>query len=140
MATTAQIDTVTRHFIIAALWADSPEGTSPRAPSATQEKARKFCAAFIAKNETLFNEAMARGELGYGSHPDAGSPEAAFGHDLWLTIGGHGVGFWDRSELDSDSPEVESLGDRLTTACESYRYKIEPEFYRGWLYIHGGEV
>ena len=138
MATNEQINTVTRHFIIAALWVDCEEGTSPRAPRATQEKARQFCAAFIAKNEALFLEAMARGENGYGLHPDAGSPEAAFGHDLWLTIGGHGVGFWDREELENLDPEDlgVSLGDKLTAACEPWCYKLTPEFYRGWLYIN----
>lgn len=138
MATYKQIETVTRHFIIAALWADCEEGTSPRAPRATQEKAREFCAAFIAKNEALFIEAMDRKSEGYGSHPDAGSPEAAFGHDLWLTIQGHGVGFWDRTELENLDPEDNgvTLGDKLTAACEPYHYKLTPEFYRGWLYIH----
>lgn len=138
MATIEQIETVAHHFIIAALWADCEEGTNPRAPMATQETARRICAAFIAKNEALFNEAMARKSEGYGSHPDAGSPEAAFGHDLWLTIQGHGVGFWDREELKNLDPEETgvSLGDKLAAACEPYRYKLTPEFYRGWFYLN----
>lgn len=38
-----------------------------------------------------------------------------FGHDIYLTTHGHGVGFWDR--------ELGDLGDRLTALCgtwESY--------------------
>lgn len=138
MATQKQIETVARHFIIAALWAEKPEDTNPRATRATEENARKVCEAFIAQNEPLFIEAMERKTEGYGSHPDAGSPEAAFGHDLYLTIAGHGVGFWDREALDNLDPEDMgvSLGDKLTAACEPYRYKLEPEFYRGWMYLN----
>lgn len=128
MATEAQIATVAKHFLIAAIWADCEEGTHPRAPKATEAKAVVLCRKFIEENETLFNSAMERGEHGYGSHPDAGSPEAAFGHDLWLTRQGHGVGFWDRDELGKQ------LGVDLSEACkragETYF-----EFYRGWLYI-----
>ena len=35
------------------------------------------------------------------------------GNDLWLTSQGHGVGFWDRSELDDGD-----LGDKLTAICQ----------------------
>ena len=72
---------------------------------------------------------MERAADGYGSHPDAGSAEAAFGHDLWLTTRGHGIGFWDRDELEADG-----LGDRLTEACERFG-EPQPQFYRGWLYL-----
>lgn len=34
------------------------------------------------------------------------------GHDLWFTRCGHGVGFWDRNELDADG-----LGDKLSEPC-----------------------
>jgi len=37
---------------------------------------------------------------------------------LWLTIAGHGAGFWD-----GDWP---LNGDLLTQWCKSYQYKIEP--------------
>lgn len=139
--TPEQIDTVTEHYLIAALWADSPEGTRPRIPKATQAKAWEICAAFIHANEALFLQAMERGENGYGSHPDAGSPEAAFGYDLWLTSQGHGTGFWDRKELDIMGPsDTETLGERLTDAVKhALGYgTVCPEFYRGWLYLNGG--
>jgi hypothetical protein len=83
---------------------------------------------------------MAAAADGYGSHPDAGSPEAAFGHDFYLTRQGHGCGFWDRKELDAPiricyggSLPDDSLGDALTKLCDDS--ETYPEFYRGWLYF-----
>jgi hypothetical protein len=129
MATPKQIATVAHHYIIAALWADCPEGTHPRAPMATRAKAFNICKRFIDENLELFNAAMERAADGYGSHMDAGSAEAAFGHDLWLTTRGLGCGFWDRKELDAAD-----LGERLTEACRAFG-EPQPEFYRGWLYL-----
>lgn len=146
--TVQQIDTVTKHYLIAAVWADSLEGTRPRIPKVTQAKAREICAAFIHKNAQLFEDAMSRGNsTGYGSHPDAGSPEAAFGHDLWLTSQGHGVGFHDRKELLpldiglGVEPEIgPDLCLLLSEAVDrAFGYgTVYPEFYRGWLYLNGG--
>lgn len=142
-----QIDTVTKHYLIAALWADSPEGTRPRIPKATQATAREICAEFIRANEALFLQAMERGENGYGSHPDAGSPEAAFGHDLWLTSQGHAVGFHDRKELLpldiglGTEPEIgPDLCVLLSEAVErAFGYgRVKAELCRGWLYLNGG--
>lgn len=50
-----------------------------------------------------------------------------FGHDLWLTENGHGVGFWDRAYLEvfPDCTDGDSLGDALTEAVqyrEAYLY------------------
>lgn len=129
MATPGQIQEVADHYIKAAIWADAPEGTKPRATVATEREAFNICKRFIDRNLPLFNEAMERASNGYGAHPDAGSAEAAFGHDLWLTTRDHGVGFWCRDELESND-----LGDRLSTACREFG---EPsyEFYRGWFYL-----
>lgn len=130
MATHEQIQTVAKHFVIACIWADSEEGTNPRANAKTHAVAYGVCKAFIEAEPALFAEAMAAD--GYGSHPDAGSPEAAFGHDLWLTSQGAGVGFWDRDELTADD-----LGDRITAALEKFQQKISisSEQYRGWMYV-----
>lgn len=51
-----------------------------------------------------------------------------FGHDLWLTENGHGVGFWDRDYLEvfPDCTDGETLGDALTDAVQ-YR--------EGYLYL-----
>lgn len=130
MATPEQIQTVAKHFLIACIWADAEEGTNPRESAQSRAVAVGFSKAFIEAYPALFAEAMAAD--GYGSHPDAGSPEAAFGHDLWLTSQGHGVGFWDRAELRTDD-----LGDRLTAALEEFQEKIsiDREQYRGWMYV-----
>ena len=132
MATPGQIQTVAKHFVIAAIWADCEDGTNPRAPHVSDAIAFDICKAFIDANLGLFNEAMERAESGYGAHPDAGSAEAAFGHDLWLTSQGHGVGFWDREELDAND-----LGNRLTAALEAFQktINISGEQYRGWFYV-----
>lgn len=128
--TPGQIQEVAKHYIIAALWADSPEGTNPRPTIKAQREAFDLCKQFIDRNLPLFNQAMACAQQGYGVHPDAGSAEAAFGHDLWLTTRGHGTGFWDRPEL-----AAAGLGAALTAAC---REAGEPayEFYRGWFHLH----
>lgn len=112
-----QVDTVTRHYIIAAIWADSDEDQdeTPTCDPKQELSAREACEAFMLQCEAaggLFSQAVARFECGYGAHPDAGSAEAAFGHDFWLTRQGHGTGFWDRRELG------EPLGSRLTVEAK----------------------
>ena len=128
MATPGQIQEVARHFVIACIWADCPEGTNPRAPMRAQRTAFDQCKTFIDRNLDLFNAAMSCASAGYGSHPDAGSAEAQFGHDLYLSARGHGTGFFDRKELS------ESLRDALQNAANKSGMS-EPYFYRGWLYF-----
>lgn len=127
-----RIEVMARHFIIAAIWADAPEGTKPRATKQAIEAAKQICLAFC---ESVGPEALREVQRakhdGYGSHPDCGnlhSEFAAMGHDLWLTSQGHGAGFWDREQLPED------LRNMLT---EKARISVWPEFYRGWLYLHG---
>jgi hypothetical protein len=79
---------------------------------------RAYCARFVANNEAALSEAYGREDY---------SEEQA-GRDLWFTAQGHGVGFWDRKQLEGDG-----LDGRLTEAArkmgESY-----VEAYRGWIY------
>lgn len=133
MATHEQIQTVAKHLVVAALWADSEEGSYPRATRKSHQVAFGICKAFIEAYPDLFIEAMQRSEVGYGCHSDAGSAEAAFGHDLWLTSQGHGAGFWDSTEL-----EAFGLGDVLTKVVNEFQktIAISCEQYRGWMYIH----
>lgn len=137
MPTPGQIQTVAKHFVIAAIWSDAEEGTQPRPNNETHRVAFGICKAFIDANNDLFNEAMERAQAGYGAHPDAGSAEAAFGHDLWLTSQGAGVGFWDRKELEDGD-----LGDRLTAALKTFQetINIDHEQYRGWFYIRAWDT
>lgn len=125
------LQTVVDHFLIAAVWADCPEGTNPRPCAESRAQAWRIVSEFVDANPLSYRAAMARESEGYGSHPDAGSAQAAFGHDLYLTLAGHGCGFWDRSELGR-------LGERLTQACRRSKFRYPSAlFYRGWLYFYG---
>ena len=109
MATPAQIQTITKHYLISLLWTmpgdDDCENpgddiTIEELPHETIEEAKQDVIAFVDACGPLFDQAMECFEDGYGQHPDAGSAEAAFGHDFALTRNGHGTGFWDREQED----------------------------------------
>lgn len=143
MLTDKQIELIARHFIIAAIWADAPEGTSPRASKQAETRAADVVRQFYAAHAADVDEALTRDGYGDTNAQDFGGtrqsewPFASFGHDLYLTLQGHGTGFWDRKELDEGG-----LGKRLADAADAYGrkpYNVEPEFYRGWLYLSGGE-
>lgn len=130
MKTRTPAQVMADHYLIAAIWADCPEGTQPRATTQARRVALETCEAFLTQAGSLITAAIVA--PGYGSHPDCGTEHpahAALGHDLWLTSQGHGAGFWDRAEL-----RAEGLGDALTRVAEGFR--AEPQFYRGWLYLH----
>ena len=122
MATTAQINTITEHYLIALLWTmpGDEECENPGdgielsdLPVETIEKAKHDVIGFVNACGALFDQAMECYDDGYGQHQAAGSAEAAFGHDFALTRNGHGCGFWDR---DSEGlPKF--LGDALTRVC-----------------------
>lgn len=124
-----QISVVAKHYVIAAIWADALEGTYPKASLASNLIAFDQCEKFIADCGPLFDQAMERFEDGYGTHPDAGSAEAAFGHDFWLTRQHHGVGFWDRPELGKE------LGQALTEKAHEAK-EANYDFYRGWFNLY----
>lgn len=130
-----ELETVARHMCIAAVWADAEEGTRPRLTHSAMDTARRFAVAFIEAHAEMFAEAM--DAPGYGAHPDAGSVAAAFGHDLYLTARGHGVGFWSRDELAEND-----LGDRLSAPLRDNfrRWWIEAEQYRGNFYLSAPNV
>lgn len=133
MPTPEQIAVMAKHYVIAAIWAECPEGTRPRATAAAHAHALKVCTAFAELAGPLLEEAATRD--GYGSHPDCGTVHPAYaaaGHDLWLTSHGHGVGFWDRDPLDADA-----LGTKLSDAAAAFE-GVNADFYRGWLYLYGG--
>ncbi len=124
MPTKAQIETITKHYLIALLWTmpgdDACENpgdniTIEDLPQETIQRATNDVVTFVAFCGVLFDMAMQCYDDGYGQHPDAGSAEAAFGHDLALTRNGHGTGFWDRDR--EGLPRV--LGEALTRICES---------------------
>lgn len=125
---------VAKHYLIAAAWADAPEGSRPRPPRDTIRRANRLAWLFL---ELIGAEAVDQvrdaHESGYGTHPDCGRDRpwlAAMGHDLWLTSQRHGVGFWDREVL------PKPLRDRLTLASRRFE-NIGMHCYRGWIYLHG---
>lgn len=143
MATSKQLDTIARHFMIAAVWADAPEGTRPRITKKALETARRCAVDFVDSiGERVFYATLAA-YTEAGLHPDCNDdPCAAFGHDLYLTLAGHGVGFWDRRELrvplNADAGCF--LGDWLTARCHQSNWRNMVaygglEFYRGWVHF-----
>lgn len=125
MPTKAQIETITKHYLIALLWTmpgdDDYENPGDNIalcdlPQETIQQATDDVVAFVSSCGVLFDQAMACFADGYGRHPDAGSAEAAFGHDFALTRNGHGCGFWDRDN--EGLPKF--LGYALTRVCESF--------------------
>jgi hypothetical protein len=65
---------------------------------------------------------LAKMEL-YIAWNTVGYDDAQAGRDFWFTRNGHGVGFWDRSELKQGE-----LGGRLTSYAKRFR---ETGLYRG---------
>jgi hypothetical protein len=130
-----ELETIARHYLIAAIWADAPEGTRPRATSESKLCAVEIPQAFLGHiGAERFQQIRDAYTTGYGAHPDCGKVApycAALGHDLYLTRAGHGVGFADRDVLPED------LRDYLHDQCGWGKPMGEGEvtFYRGWLYI-----
>lgn len=65
-----------------------------------------FCREFQGRAAALLSEAYARD----------GYDESQAGRDLYYTHAGHGVGFWDRKPLESQSPEYEALTREMIAA------------------------
>ena len=131
MFSDTELQVMTKHYLIACIWAYCPEGTNPRASKRAIDRARLHVQSFATAAGEYLRNAIDNPE--YGMHPDCGDiapGAAAAGHDLYLTSQGHGVGFWDRKALKN------GLGDMLTEVCEKINAP-EPYFYRGWLYFVG---
>ena len=120
---------IAQQYIVAALWADAPEGTRPRAPRETEEKALQLARDFLRAIGPKCQEYL-ENNTEYFKHLDCrGRAAAAIGHDLWLTSQGHGAGFWDRAALREDVREF------LTGLAQRKEFTLYPEFYRGWMYL-----
>jgi hypothetical protein len=118
--TTHVFDTqiMARHLLAAACFFDCEEGTHPEPDEQSKRNAKLYCDMFVKVAGADLQEVMEHPD--YWAHPDcAGHPEGAIGHDLWLTAGGAGVGFWDRDTLPRD------LGQRLTEHAERFRNMTE---------------
>ena len=126
-----ELQIMAHHFIVAALWADAPEGSRPRATRVACFRALEVCHHFVNLAPGLFDVAkQCHDQLGYGAHPDCGDRHpwaTALGHDLYLTAAGHGVGFIDRYTIPPKTRKA--LGELAR------RFHVETEFYRGWMYL-----
>lgn len=106
-ATFRSFDAFTRGYIEAMFFTNDPDGelegcTVEDLSHESIEAIKMTCAAFQKTAAPLLEEAYARNDY---------SEEQA-GRDLWFTRNGHGVGFWDRCQLEADK-----LGDRLSALC-----------------------
>lgn len=116
---------VTQGYIAAMIWADfdtpdnAPEDNATEVDPTTLLAIEKLVAAFLDANASLV-DAYVNKDL-YNSEQ--------FGHDLYLTIVGHGVGFWDR--------ELDGLGDDLTLACH---HRLDLHHYASDGYIHHSSI
>lgn len=127
------IDTIVKHYLIAALWSETDEHGNPLddnymvddCAAETIAQAKKDCQDFIdAAGADLVARMLAHyRESGMSRHPDTGSAEACFGHDFLLTRNGHGAGFWDRGAGET--------GDALSEICRQNRRFWEVDFYVG---------
>ena len=125
MPTPEQIETITKHYLIALLWTmpgdDDCENPGDfiaikDLPQKTIRKAKQDVIAFVDACGELFDKAIECHSDGYSKHLDDGSVEAAFGHDFAITRNGHGLGYWD-----SDNEGLPRLlGYALTRICESF--------------------
>ena len=148
--TTAEARTIAQHFMTAAAWASAPEGTNPRPTASAMATARTMACEFVAGLGVPLFRACLDAYEAWGLYPDCnGDPCAAFGHDLFMTLEGHGVGFWDRDALLLEpTPEEaarlglasgQTIGGRITEACNASAWR-DPcgsgcmEFYMGWIY------
>lgn len=105
------LDTVVQGYLVCMLWTmpSDEENENPgdsisihELPKQTWDIARADCAAFIGACREMFGQSI--GREGYSAE--------RFGHDFAFTRNGHGVGFWDRKEL-----EAGELGDKLSALC-----------------------
>lgn len=101
------LDDFTRGYIEAMFFtnASSPDdgdlstATVADLAAETWNRIEKDCAAFQEANASLLAQAYGRDDY---------SPEQA-GRDYWFTRNGHGVGYWDREQLEPDSEAYEVL-------------------------------
>lgn len=132
------MEEIIRGIVTAALWADLqwPEdhekggengesGGGEReysvddVESASIDKLHTLACHFVAANMAniaLYVKACEEGErMSYD--PSQGTPLDYLGHDIWLSAGGHGAGFWDRG--------LGELGDRLHEAAKTHFGQFE---------------
>jgi hypothetical protein len=98
-----EVDDFTAGYIEAIYFTETGDGDQPSREAEFSADALAVaieeCNTFRSRSKALLEAAYAR----------EGYSEVQAGRDFWFTRNGHGVGYWDRSELDADG-----LGDKLT--------------------------
>jgi len=105
--------TIRDHYLIAALWTNElDENSVEDVDQDSKEAAAVIVHRFLKEAEDLLTDEWTDEQIG---------------HDLWLTRGGHGAGFWDR-----DLPN----GQKLTDICNSMEFHGEVFEADGVVYIN----
>lgn len=106
---------ILKHYLVAALWTEEEEiGTFSVEEVSDESKkiALKIIHKFLKQAIHLLTEDWTDEQIG---------------HDLWLTRGGHGAGFWDR-----DLPNGKAISD----ICDTMRFHGEVYEENGAVYVH----
>ena len=106
--TEEEADQVVTAFLACARWADAQDAYGDPAPDdaewadSAQSAARDLVGQFLSDPALVSDLHFWADNLG----------AEQIGHDLWLTMNGHGAGFWDRGKG--------AIGDRLSSAAKRY--------------------
>lgn len=134
---TVNLDALVNSYIDCALWSSSNTGDEGNdlgdflnygLSDRFKQKMRERVARTLAKRSTrALLKAYIDAHIAHHDNPLATVIYNDFGHDLWLTENGHGVGFWDREYLNvfPECTNGETLGDALTEVVqyrEAYLY------------------
>jgi len=94
------IATIVEHYLVAALWTNEIDNMSVKCNMDRKaiEDATLQVQCFLGAASALLTEEWTDEQIG---------------HDLWLTRGGHGAGFWDRGLPN---------GDKLTEICKLFEF------------------
>jgi len=116
---TDTIRAISSGIIQCALFADKPEGTNPMVTKQAYKAAETIAREFVGViGVDLLNDVVEAYDWVNVERPEF-TPAQCIGHDVWFTMQGHGVGFWDRDFLKQDRyGEDITLGQTLTEACK----------------------
>lgn len=107
-----ELDSFTQGYIAALFWTEeerlAEEGCENAGPGDMLPDFLKKCVADCARFQTENADDLE-------AATERGRDAECCGHDFWLTRNGHGVGFWDRPEL-----EAGDLGESLSEAARRF--------------------
>ncbi len=115
--------TITKHYLICALWASTNDAGEPMDKDFEVEDFNKLAIESAEKEINDFLQLLEAENILW----EESMNEEQFGHDFWLTRNRHGVGFWDRG--------LGELGKKLTEWAHSYGSSDVYEGENGELYL-----